>query len=339
MGGVVDENYQGNLVLVTSLDEHGETGLEIEEANLTTLNLSHGLQAKAGTWIQDFGRLNNSHPHSWDFANQPVVYTRFMSEDNMRSPGAQLSWLIPAKEYYKLYFSAHSPLGGPMHSFRSDGGNDLSGSDAEHQIGGHSFSDLDTQGIRDLAYTTRLETSRMLSDEKTIVGGMSFSTGPNATGRNARTSIFGLDLYYKWKPLNNDHGWPYWIWQTEVLKRDYGANRAPLFSDPTVILPNEHLDDWGFYTQVVHGFKRQWSMGLRLDYANASGDAAGTKDLDPLRDRRWRITPNITHYLSEFSKLRYQYDYDVAKHLGDKPEHTFTVQYEVNFGTHGAHKF
>jgi len=338
MGGVVDENFRGDLVLVTKLTETGETELEIEEAKLLTLGLGHGLQVNAGSWFQDFGRLNDSHPHSWDFVNQPVVYTRLMSKDNMKSPGAQLSWLVPSKEYYKLYLAAQSPIGGSMTSFRSNGGNDLSGTDAEHQMGGHSFlPGLEVQGIRDLVYTTRLETSRMLSDEATVVGGMSFSTGPNATGRYARTNIYGLDLYYKWKPLNNDHGWPFWTWQTEVLKRNYKAASSPLFTTPSVILPDEHLKDWGFYSQLVYGFKRQWTAGLRLDYAK--GDSAPAAAFDPLRDRRWRISPNITHFLSEFSKLRFQYDYDVAKFLGDKPEHTFTVQYEVNFGAHGAHKF
>ncbi|MBI3893407.1 MAG: hypothetical protein HY303_17960 [Candidatus Wallbacteria bacterium] len=335
MGGVVDQNFRGDLVIVPKINFKGDTEVEIEEAYLTALNLGHGLGVKAGTWFSDFGRLNNSHPHQWDFANQPVVYSRLLSKDNQKSPGAEINWLLPSDDYYKLYFTALSPVGGSMQSFRGGGANDLTGRDEENQIGGHAFGNFQDRGLRDLTYLTRLETSRDLSDEMTILMGGSFETGPNATGQDARTRIFGFDFYGKWKPLNNDHGWPFWSWQAEVLKRSYGAAASPLYTDPTITLPNETLNDWGFYAQVMHGFKRQWTAGLRLDYANGDGANA----LDPLRDRRWRVSPNITHYFSEFSKLRYQYDFDVAEHLGDKPEHTFTVQYEVNFGAHGAHKF
>ncbi len=334
LSGVVDPYFRGDLIFVAKLNEAGETEIEMEEASLTTTSLGDGLEAKGGLFLTDFGRLNTYHPHSWDFVNQPVIFSRVMSPEGMRGAGARLAWLLPADDYYRLYVSAQSPVGGPMHSFRGDGAL-ADPTDVAHQIGGYGFTDQQLQGPADMVYTARLETSRDLSDEFTIVPGVSFSTGPNATGPESRTRIFGFDLYGKWKPLNNDHGFPFWAFQAEVLKRSYQAAAGPLFSDATVGLPAATLDDWGFYAQVVHGFKRNWTAGLRLDYAN--GDGANGQD--PLRDRRWRVSPALTHYFSEFSKLRYQYDYDVAEHLGDDPEHTFTIQYEVNFGAHGAHKF
>ncbi|MBI3995691.1 MAG: hypothetical protein HY349_06935 [Nitrospirae bacterium] len=67
--------------------------------------------------------------------------------------------------------------------------------------------------------------------------------------------------------------------------------------------------------------------------------ADGGDEADPLRDRRYRISPNLTFYPSEFSKWRLQYNYDLAEHLDDKPLHAVFLQFEFLIGSHGAHQF
>jgi hypothetical protein len=114
-----------------------------------------------------------------------------------------------------------------------------------------------------------------------------------------------------------------------------GDTEEIIGTDLEVLHPDESLLDTGFYAQAVYGFKRNWAAGLRVDHA---GGKRGEPGEDPFRDRRWRVSPNVTHYFSEFSKLRFQYDWDDAQHLPDE-EHTFTLQYEIDFGAHAAHKF
>jgi hypothetical protein len=97
--------------------------------------------------------------------------------------------------------------------------------------------------------------------------------------------------------------------------------------------PSDTLRDSGFYAQGLWGFTRRWVVGGRVDYAN------GDETTDPLRDRRWRLSPNLTFYPSEFSKWRLQYNYDRAQHLGNKPIHAVFLQFEFLIGTHGAHTF
>ena len=46
-----------------------------------------------------------------------------------------------------------------------------------------------------------------------------------------------------------------------------------------------------------------------------------------------------TWYPTERSKVRLQYDYDWAQHLGRQNVHTVMVQLEIALGAHGAHKF
>jgi hypothetical protein len=97
--------------------------------------------------------------------------------------------------------------------------------------------------------------------------------------------------------------------------------------------------DWGFYTQLAWGFRPGWVMGLRGDYVAPTKMAAYETILgaDPNRAERWRISPNLTWYPSEFSKLRLQYNYDDRDGIG--VDHSVWLQFEFLLGAHAAHKF
>jgi bifunctional pyridoxal-dependent enzyme with beta-cystathionase and maltose regulon repressor activities len=55
--------------------------------------------------------------------------------------------------------------------------------------------------------------------------GISGALGPNSTGIDRRTQIYGADLYWKWKPAKTAAGFPFVSWQTEVLVTS-GATEA-----------------------------------------------------------------------------------------------------------------
>jgi hypothetical protein len=75
--------------------------------------------------------------------------------------------------------------------------------------------------------------------------------------------------------------------------------------------------------------------GVRLDYVAGSG---GDPSADPARERRFRVSPDVTFYPSEFSKWRLQYNRDDIQSR-DKPVHSVFLQWEFMVGEHGAHKF
>ena len=56
-----------------------------------------------------------------------------------------------------------------------------------------------------------------------------------------------------------------------------------------------------------------------------------------LASDRYRISPNLTWYPTEFSKLRLQYNYDDRKGIGR--DHSLWLQFEFLLGAHAAHKF
>jgi hypothetical protein len=139
-----------------------------------------------------------------------------------------------------------------------------------------------------------------------------------------------LDLYWKWKPSRAQAGYPFVSWQTEGLFRRYEAG-----ADTVLAIPSETLHDWGFYSQLLWGFQERWVAGLRGEWAD--GDSGINDPLDIYRGSRTRISPNLTWYPSEFSKLRLQYNYDRSDLFGD--QHGIWMQLEFLLGAHGAHKF
>jgi hypothetical protein len=117
------------------------------------------------------------------------------------------------------------------------------------------------------------------------------------------------------------------------MSRSYDAAQRVSADDPTVTLPGETIGDRGGYAQLLWGIKPRIVAGLRGE--TVSGDDISVAL--PSRADRLRVSPNLTWYPTEFSKLRFQYNYDDRKGLGK--DHSFWVQVEFLLGAHSAHKF
>ncbi len=322
LDGAVDPYFKGVADIVFKLDEDNETAVELEEVYLTTTSLPWNLQAKGGQFFTEFGRLNEQHPHAWDFVDQPLVIGRMFGPDGLRNPGARLSWLAPTPFYSELFLAGQNGQGGTAFSFRNAG----------EELFGRTPVDRAVRNVGDLLYVPRYVASFDLTDSQTIVAGLSGAFGPNAAATDTRTQIYGADFYWKWKPSWQSGGFPFLSWQTEVLGRRYEAGAAE--REDGTVLPRESLYDWGVYSQALHGFTRRWVAGLRGDWV--SGDH-GAFNPDENRADRFRISPDLTFYPTEFSKLRLQYNFDHGQILGD--DSSVWLQGEFLLGSHAAHKF
>jgi hypothetical protein len=81
----------------------GPDSVEVEEAYLTTLAFPAGLQLKAGKFKSPFGRLNQQHPHVWDFVDAPLALQRILSPEGLSGAGADLAWLAPLPWFAELH--------------------------------------------------------------------------------------------------------------------------------------------------------------------------------------------------------------------------------------------
>lgn len=375
--GAVDTYFRGNANILFSIDAEGESFVELEEAWLETISLPGNFQIRAGQYLSEFGRINTKHPHSWGFVDAPLVSARYLGPDGLRNPGARLSWLAPTPFYSELMLGIQDSHGETASSFRSSG-HSHGGEEPEGLPFGYRHPDND-RGVRhvtDLLFTPRYAMSFDLTDSQTLVLGASGAFGPNSSGSSGdtMTQIYGVDLYWKWKPENAHGGFPFVSFQTEVMMQRYelgafdwdedgnlGDGDGNGFVDegvvtdatgltPAVLNP-ETVTDYGFYSELLYGFSKGWVAGLRYDYVTSQtadyeraglllADNAGGGTLlgrDPLRDQRWRVSPNLTWYPSEFSKVRLQYNYDDRRGIGD--DHSVWLQFEFLLGAHAAHKF
>ena len=326
--GKIDPYFRGQANVVLQIDPDGETTVEAEEAYLETMSLALNLQVKAGQYFTEFGRLNPTHPHAWDFVDQPLVNGRFLGEDGLRNPGARISWLTPTPFYSELFVGVQNSQGETAHSFRNDNDGD--------PFFGRPADEGRVKGPGDLLYSARYALSFDLTESQTLLGGISGAFGPNSAGGD--TQIYGVDAFWKWKPVNHHGGFPFVSWQSEAMFRHFEADAFP-GDGSTPALPGEKLHDYGFYTQVSFGFRKGWVTSLRVDHVNKmeTGDYERIVGPDPERDRRWRVSPALTWYPSEFSKIRLQYNYDDRTHIGE--DHSVWVQFEFLLGSHAAHKF
>jgi hypothetical protein len=361
--GAVDPYLRGSANVLFSIDAGGESFLEVEEAYLETMSLPGNLQLRGGQFLTEFGRHNPTHPHAWAFVDTPLVNARLLGPDGLRNPGARLSWLMPTPFYSELSLAVQNSHGETAASFRSSGHHHgEEGEEAEVPLAfRHPDNDRGIKHVDDLLFAPRYAMSVDVTDSQTLLLGASGAFGPNSRGGegggDTDTQIYGVDFTWKWKPTKHQAGFPFVLWQTEAMWRKYDVGAfdwteedegqiVDVATGNPAVLPGETLNDYGFYTQLLYGFKPRWVAGLRFDYVKGErgdyerrnlaldGEALG-RDLE--RAERWRLSPNLTWFPSEFSKLRLQYNYDDRKGIGE--DHSVWLQFEFVLGAHAAHKF
>ncbi len=323
LDGAVDPYFKGFANILFKLDAENQTQVELEEAFLQTTSLPGNLQLKAGQFLAAFGRQNTQHPHQWAFADTPLILARTLGPEGLRNPGAQVSWLAPTSIYTEASLGIFDGAGGTAFGFRNPG-------EPGEGLHGRATTGRNPRGPGDLLYVPRLATSIDLTEHQTLLAGVSAAFGPNDTGASRRTEIFGADLYWKWRPSRARGGFPFVAWQTEALLQNFQAG-----ADAAAGLPAENLRDWGVYSQVIWGFRPRWVAGLRGEYAD--GNVGADDEFDVFRGERHRISPAVTFYPSEFSKIRLQYNYDRGEQFGT--QHSVWLQVEFLLGAHGSHQF
>ena len=261
---------------------------EIEEAYITSRALPYALRAKVGKFRSEFGRINTIHQHAWKFTSQPLVYEALLGSEGINDAGAQLQWILPTDTYIMAGFEAMQGI------------NDV------------SFGNTEENNL----YIGYLKSSFDLSDESTVLAGVSIAHGKNITGKT--TDIYGVDLTIK-TALDS---YSSLLWQSELLYRDKQING-----------PDEKQA--GYYTQLVYQYDQNWAAGIRYDSLY--------KNLDHQPDDLDRYTAMLEYKPFEFTKFRLQYTYDQSKVFGIDDQRQdiseILLGFTIEAGAHGAHAF
>ncbi|MBI5020996.1 MAG: hypothetical protein HZB59_06135 [Ignavibacteriales bacterium] len=268
--------------------ESGKYEVDLEEAYITTLDLPYGLQLRAGKFRMAFGKINSIHPHALPFIDLPAIYENYLGE-SLNDAGLSASWIIPnpLDFYQELTF-------------------ELTSGNIETPTFYHNSSSK-------YLMLVHLKNFWDLSDNSTFELGLSGINGPNKN--NYSTSIGGLDLTYKWKPLryNTYHSFQ---WQTEIL-----FCKKKLSKDIST-------KSVGFYSFITYQLSRRWFLTGRVDYSN-------TPDYSSTIDRA--ISGTVGWYATEFQKIEFQLSGRDSNYQPNSFE--LWMRWIFVIGSHAAHQY
>ncbi|MBT3222226.1 MAG: zinc-regulated TonB-dependent outer membrane receptor [Proteobacteria bacterium] len=285
-------------------------GVEVEEVYATTLGMPWRLQMRVGQFLTRFGRVNATHPHTWDFVDQSFAIGRVFGAEGNRGLGLELSWLAPLPWYLEILVS-------------------------ETMIGGEatnrSWKDFVTLGVKgplDLQITVACKQFFPLTPDLSLMWGLSYAGGPNGTGRINRSEVYGSDLYFKYRPITTGS------YSMVSLHTEWFYRRRQV--------PDDIISDASGFTQFTWRFARRWALGARHELGtpekNSDGDTSA-EALDPhWTSSRHRAAINTTFWPTEFSRLRLQGGRDFAEWI-EEPAWSAFLAFEFNVGAHGAHTF
>lgn len=291
-GGSIDPYARGDIFLSFGEQNDGTYQANIEEGYISFLNLPFDLQAKLGKFKASFGKANTFHTHQMPFVTNPNFINNYFGEEQLAEPGVSVNYLIsnPWDKYIEL----------TVEGFNN--GN-------EKSFAGGAKSN-------DLVYLAHLKNFFDLSENSTFELGLSTATGPNDSGHGRkRTTLEGIDLTYKWKPLREGL-YKSLTWQTEFLM---SQNNKKIQAE---------VDSFGMYSSLQYQFQRRWTAGLRYDYSEFPDSASKHENA---------YSANLTFAQSEFAFLRLEYRHTDRNF--EKNTNELWLQLDFGMGPHRAHKY
>jgi hypothetical protein len=273
-----------------------------------------------------------------------------------------LDWIVPVDTLLRIGVGVQNPDDETMTSFLGSGHGH-----AEHEVGEedghHGFAGLEAvsqepRELQDFLWSGRIVTGGSLGADTEIQAGVSGAMGPQASGEDGRTVLYGVDLTGRITPTGSG-AWQMGVeYMGRVTRLDTqtwaeAAGDPPVETGTILEAGGESVRDHGVVADVVWSCTARWSLGLRAERLTGSGDnwhvhelGEGTAeeiereslDDDPTRADRTRISPLVVFQPSEFTRLRLQYNHDRTSFIPD-PVHSVWLGLEVLIGTHPAHGF
>jgi len=273
-------------------------GVEVEEAAMVTTSLPLNLQARAGRFFADFGRLAKFHPHEYAFVNTPLSLERIVGGES-KADGVELNYLFPTPFFLRATVGGYNKLG------------------AENE----RLDDTKSRSWSRFTYLGRLQTYFDLTDNQSIEVGSSLAYTPSIRipedPHGGSRTLTGIDLTYRYQPLGSTLYQGFTVGaelfgNSERVERESGFRR--MFAP-------------GGYAYAEAKLTREWAAGFLYDNAPSLA-SPGKKTIG--------YSPFLTWNLSEFNRLRFQYSYLDDKVREERSERgdQFFLQWTTVLGSH-----
>jgi len=305
-----------------------ESSFEIEELYFTS-NIYDGVSLKGGKFLSSFGRVNSQHLHYQDFADTPLVYSAILGSHGLLEKGVNLNYTFSAPFYLNagielLYGENEQSFG--VNSF---------------EVGEFSEKEAKSPNLKVLF----IKSSFDLDEQTSLLLGASYATGKsridhledeeNAHAFAGDSDIYGVDLTIK--KYFSTHN--YLKFQTEYLYRELDGFRYAIIAD-TAKQTKLAKEQGGYYAEVVYSFDKNHRVGVRYENLDKNRVFVNSKNQN-FEDGFDKSSIMYDYSLSEFSKIRFQYDMDKSKYIeGQNVDfNQFIVQFNMLIGSHAAHSF
>jgi hypothetical protein len=291
VSSVVDPYARANFIYTFGKDfTTGELTPALEIATLTSVSLPYQLQLMLGKFKSVFGKVNIVHPHAFSFVDFPRMTANFFDSEGMYTEGASLSWLVPNP--YDFYQELTLEVG---------------------RVGSEPNASLVRGDNSQLSYVGHLKNFFDLTQNSTLEVGLSGLNGPNRFAYS--TSMGGLDLTYKWKPVQFNVLQSF-TWQNEILFSQMRLTDAIL------------VRSLGAYSFAEYQFGQRWFVGARYDYSEYPDDTS-RRDIGGTALLRFQPT--------EFQVLALEYQYTDRNY--DRSTNQIIFRIIFGIGTHAAHQY
>lgn len=277
---------------------------DIEEGYLNLHTLPHGLSLKAGKFRNVFGRNNLLHTHDLPQVTRPLAVQAFLGPEGLATVGASGSWIVPNPWERYIEFAAEI--------VNSDGG------DESPILGGPT--------ARNPALVSHLKLFEDVGESGSFELGGSFLFGHTSDDSDGRAYALGLDATYLWRdPIKPD--FRSLLLQGEVLwaTNDWEFERGG----------SQRNESLGFYAFGQYQWTRNWYAGVRLDYTEHPSLAFHDSD-----DWDWGVSAWVSWYVSEFLRLRLEYQHVSFERFGDRSsQDNLLLGVTFAIGAHPPHPY
>jgi hypothetical protein len=274
----VDPYFRGDVFLGFSDVE----GVHIEQAFLTTSSL-RGIEVRLGRFLMPLGKINTTHRHDLHTIEYPWVMQSFLGAEGLKGTGVYLSRIFaPLGFYQELQLTAVDRFGEAPEDIAAD-------EPANKDLDGMGFS-ARLRNYWDLSQASNLELSFSgITGKREQPASAPLPSG--ATALNARQTVFGGDLTFRWRPLEQGL-YKSFIAQVEFMRQMNEDIADPLFAGPVG-------DFNGAYGFARYQLTRRLYLGGRYDWLEDPANGGATMNAG---------SGYLEWFPSEFSKLMLGYE-------------------------------
>jgi hypothetical protein len=302
----VDPYFRGEVFL----GFNDEEGVGVEQAFVAATALPWALEARLGRFLMPVGKQNTTHRHDLHTIEYPAVLRRFLGEEGLKGTGVYLSKVFaPFGFYQELLVTAVDRFGESDETL-------VTAEPINTNLGGLGYS-ARLRNYVDLTKHANLEISASAITGKRP---QPASGSGEITAVAARQTVVGVDLTYRWRPLQQGL-YRSLIVQAELMRQLNERVSIPGYQGPT-------RGFTGWYLFGRYQLSRRTHLGARYDWVQ-DPEAAGA-----------RFTAGsgyLQFFPSEFSKL--MVGYERVSPGGEPAFGRILLQATFALGPHKPHPF